>query len=360
MVRFLALAAALVLLAVGVGFLFLSGPGDLPDFLRPDPARHLDEAREALEGLVPALDRDPAGARLDAPKLPDLRRVLVYDPADPPNTPRPGPGFGTWGDLLAAGDRVAPSALDEIELDPDEPINIQFTSGTTGFPKGVLLTHNNILNNGFVIGEYMQFTDADRLCVPVPFYHCFGMVVGNLAAMTHGATVIIPAPSFDPLLTLQTVQDERCTALHAVPTMFFAMLEHPEFSIRNPNKVRALLGVFSASNPTAFHAADGSGYRLLSDIVLELNTLNPQIASRLVRTMSRWRRYDEGRRALMQSELERIRDSDGLRPAFFAACKSSGINKASAATLFMTADSVADRPAMMPICAASRRPTSMQ
>ena len=168
--------------------------------------------------------KDCPPGEIDSWRYPNLKDVIFIGAQQ-------HPGMFTRRAAIELGDELPDSALEEREneLDIDDHINIQYTSGTTGFPKGVTLTHNNILNNGFIIGEYMQFTDQDRLCVPVPFYHCFGMVVGNLAAMTHGATVIIPAPSFDPLLTLQTVQDERCTALHAVPTMFFAMLEHPEF-----------------------------------------------------------------------------------------------------------------------------------
>ncbi len=112
----------------------------------------------------------------------------------------------------------------------DDPVNIQFTSGTTGAPKGATLTHHNILNNGFFIGEAMRLTDADRLCIPVPLYHCFGMVLGNLACVTHGATMVYPGEGFDPVAVLRTVQDERCTGLHGVPTMFIAILDHPDFS----------------------------------------------------------------------------------------------------------------------------------
>src|SRR5256714_535995 len=135
--------------------------------------------------------------------------------------------FGTpeWDELLAGGD--APRELPELGF--DDPINIQYTSGTTGFPKGATLSHHNILNNGFFVGEFCGYTDADRVCIPVPFYHCFGMVLGNLACTTHGATMVIPAPAFEPEASLQAVQSERCTSLYGVPTMFIAELEHPRF-----------------------------------------------------------------------------------------------------------------------------------
>ncbi len=109
-------------------------------------------------------------------------------------------------------------------------INIQFTSGTTGFPKGATLTHHNIVNNGYFIGEAMRLTPEDKLCVPVPLYHCFGMVLGNLACVTHGAAMVYPAEAFDPISTLEAASAERCTALHGVPTMFIAELDHPRFA----------------------------------------------------------------------------------------------------------------------------------
>jgi fatty-acyl-CoA synthase len=116
------------------------------------------------------------------------------------------------------------------ELSNNDPINIQYTSGTTGFPKGATLSHRNILNNGFFVGGLINLGRGDRVCIPVPFYHCFGMVMGNLGALTHGATIVIPAPGFDPGITLAAVQSERCTALYGVPTMFIAMLGHPDFA----------------------------------------------------------------------------------------------------------------------------------
>ena len=118
----------------------------------------------------------------------------------------------------------------QAELSADDPINIQYTSGTTGFPKGATLTHHNLLNNGFFVGEGCGYTEADRICIPVPYYHCFGMGMGNLAATSHGATMVIPAPGFDPALTLKAVQDERCTSLYGVPTMFIAELGLPNFA----------------------------------------------------------------------------------------------------------------------------------
>ncbi len=138
-------------------------------------------------------------------------------------------GSGEWQSLLENGRSQDRDALGRIELDTDDPINIQYTSGTTGFPKGATLSHHNILNNGFFVGELCNYTEADRICIPVPFYHCFGMVMGNLAATSHGAAMIIPAPVFDPAATLQAVQDERCTSLYGVPTMFIAELSAPGF-----------------------------------------------------------------------------------------------------------------------------------
>ncbi len=151
-------------------------------------------------------------------RCPDLREVVLFD------TP-------AWSSLLAAGEAGDPARLAEIEagLSPDDPINIQYTSGTTGFPKGATLSHHNILNNGFFVGELCGYTHVDRICVPVPFYHCFGMVMGNLAATTHGACVVLPGPGFDPAATLDAVQAERCTSLYGVPAMFIAELALPDF-----------------------------------------------------------------------------------------------------------------------------------
>jgi fatty-acyl-CoA synthase len=160
-----------------------------------------------------------------AGELPALDRRVVLGPDTPA-------GAMGWDDLREAGDRVPVDRLREREalLQFDDPINIQYTSGTTGFPKGATLSHHNILNNGFFIGEGCGYTDADRVCIPVPLYHCFGMVLGNLACTTHGAAMVYPAEAFEPEATLAAVQAERCTSLYGVPTMFIAELEHPSFA----------------------------------------------------------------------------------------------------------------------------------
>jgi fatty-acyl-CoA synthase len=154
-------------------------------------------------------------------------------------------GSPQWQALLDAGRRLDRGALDSIELDTDDPINIQYTSGTTGFPKGATLSHHNILNNGFFVGELCNYTEADRICIPVPFYHCFGMVMGNLSATSHGACMVIPAPAFDPVATLETVQAERCTSLYGVPTMFIAELSAPGFASYDLSSLRT--GIMAGS-----------------------------------------------------------------------------------------------------------------
>ena len=152
-----------------------------------------------------------------------------------------------WEAMLARADEVSAETLAEreAELDFDEAINIQYTSGTTGFPKGATLSHHNILNNGFFIGETLAYTPADRVCLPVPFYHCFGMVLGNLAITTHGAAMVIPAPAFEPIATLEAVQAEHCTALYGVPTMFIAELGCEQFSAYDFSTLRT--GIMAGS-----------------------------------------------------------------------------------------------------------------
>jgi fatty-acyl-CoA synthase len=165
---------------------------------------------------------------------PDLREVLFLgDPA--------------WDRLMDTG-RAADRALlaeRETQLSADDPVNIQYTSGTTGFPKGATLTHHNLLNNGFFVGEGCSYTEADRVCIPVPYYHCFGMGMGNLGCTSHGSTMVIPAPGFDPALTLQAVQDEKCTSLYGVPTMFIAELALPDFASYDLSSLRT--GIMAGS-----------------------------------------------------------------------------------------------------------------
>ena len=180
--------------------------------------------------LLPAL-RTARPEALASAEFPALRRVVLYDPSDPPRTSRPQPGLTLWSEILVAAATVSAEELDRATaaLDSDDPINIQYTSGTTGFPKAVLLTHHNILNNAWFVGRAMCFTERHRLCAPVPFYHCFGMVLANLLCLSIGACLVIPGEYFEPGSTLRAVHRERCTAIYGVPTMFIAELEHPDF-----------------------------------------------------------------------------------------------------------------------------------
>ncbi|MFG2340088.1 AMP-binding protein [Streptomyces yangpuensis] len=168
------------------------------------------------------------------PRCPDLEFVALLE----------GP---LWNSLLERGRQGDPADLAraQAELGPDDAVNIQYTSGTTGFPKGATLSHHNILNNGFFVGELCHYTEQDRVCIPVPFYHCFGMVMGNLACTSHGATMVIPAPSFDPAATLAAVESERCTSLYGVPTMFIAELAEPDFDAYDLSSLRT--GIMAGS-----------------------------------------------------------------------------------------------------------------
>jgi fatty-acyl-CoA synthase len=179
-------------------------------------------------GMIEALAPEIASSRrgdLSAKALPHLKTVIRIGGA-------PRPGWYDFEEIPALATSATRNALDIVarELQPSDAINIQFTSGTTGLPKGATLSHRNILNNGYFTGAQMALTPEDRLCIPVPLYHCFGMVLGNLACITHGAAMIYPAAGFDPRSVLKTVAAERCTALHGVPTMFIAELEHPDFA----------------------------------------------------------------------------------------------------------------------------------
>src|SRR5258708_2423403 len=177
-----------------------------------------------LNTLMPELAKAQPGD-LHAARLPQLRAVIQVGGPSSPGTI----AFDEVSSMGGARHRDALTALAKT-LQFDDAVNIQFTSGTTGSPKGVTLTHHNILNNGYFVGRAMRLTENDRICIPVPLYHCFGMVMGNLAAVTSGAAMVYPGEGFDPLVTLQTIEQEKCTTLYGVPTMFIAELDHPEFA----------------------------------------------------------------------------------------------------------------------------------
>lgn len=191
-----------------------------------------------LNTVVPELAVSRFGA-LNCPKLPFLKNVIFIGEGTPD-------GMLNFERIAELGDAVSDAELAAVEatLDCHETINMQYTSGTTGFPKGVMLTHCNIINNGFNIGECMKFTDKDRLCIPVPFFHCFGCVLAVMACVTHGSTMV-PVEIFEPLKVLQTIEAEKCTAVHGVPTMFIAELEHPEFSKYDLSSLRS--GIMAGS-----------------------------------------------------------------------------------------------------------------
>ena len=183
-------------------------------------SNYIDMLAEILPELTAAKPGELASTR-----LPELRAVIRLGEER-------SPGMYTFSQVATLGDEPARQRLSALgkELQFDDPINIQFTSGTTGAPKATTLSHHNILNNAFFVGEAMRLSEADRLCIPVPMYHCFGMVLGSLTCITHGAAMIYPSEGFEPLATLEAIEKERCTALHGVPTMFIAELDHPEFA----------------------------------------------------------------------------------------------------------------------------------
>ena len=168
------------------------------------------------------------------PNCPDLEQVVYFDTDD-------------WSAMISAGDAISDEQLQERSdsLSPSDPINIQYTSGTTGFPKGATLSHRAILNNANFVGQMCDYDETDRLCIPVPFYHCFGMVMGNLACAVHGATMVIPCPTFDPAAVLRVVANERCTSLYGVPTMFVAQLGHPDRAAHDLSSLRT--GIMAGS-----------------------------------------------------------------------------------------------------------------
>lgn len=196
----------------------------------------LNQAGIRLLVAAPSFKTSDYAAMIDEvrPSVPSLEQVVLI-------------GRTSWDLLVASGQDVPDAELLTVQgtLTPDDPINIQYTSGTTGFPKGATLSHRNILNNGFFVGELCRYSEADRVCIPVPFYHCFGMVMGNLACTTHGAAMVIPAPGFDPVATLTATQDERCTSLYGVPTMFIAEWALPTFDDYDLSGVRT--GIMAGS-----------------------------------------------------------------------------------------------------------------
>ncbi|MFE8073118.1 AMP-binding protein [Marinobacteraceae bacterium S3BR75-40.1] len=194
-----------------------------------------------LKELIPGLEKPQNGDLKDS-HLPNLRRVVCLD------ANHRAAGMMSWAELQALADQTAESDYYERQgtLEFDDPINIQYTSGTTGAPKGATLSHHNILNNGLFVARRMNFSAEDRLVIPVPLYHCFGMVMGNLGCITHGATMIYPSDGFEPEATLKAVEREKATALYGVPTMFIAELEHPDFDQFDLSTLRT--GIMAGSN----------------------------------------------------------------------------------------------------------------
>ena len=195
--------------------------------------------------VVPELAAATAG-ELNSTRFPHLRHVIFIPPHDDVSTPTP-PGMWRWDDLLTLAEQTSPDDLRnrQAQCGPDDVVNIQYTSGTTGNPKGAMLTHHNLVSNARHVGDAMEMDEHDRLCIPVPFYHCFGCVMGSLNCVVHGSTMIIPAEHFDPLQTLHAISAERCTAVHGVPTMFIAQLGHPEFTNLDLSSLRT--GIMAGS-----------------------------------------------------------------------------------------------------------------
>jgi fatty-acyl-CoA synthase len=203
------------------------------------PAFKTSNYTEMLYTLAPELNASEPGT-LKAAKLPALTTVIRLGSEKVA-------GMFTWDELMAMGEAISDEQLSAVQSEQefDAPINIQYTSGTTGFPKGATLSHHNILNNGYFVARLQNFTHEDKLCIPVPLYHCFGMVMGNLGCITHGATMVYPAEGFEPKATLDAVQEERCTSLYGVPTMFIAELAHPDFAQYDFSSLRT--GVMAGS-----------------------------------------------------------------------------------------------------------------
>ncbi|MGD9860271.1 MAG: AMP-binding protein [Marinobacterium sp.] len=223
--------------------------------------------RGMLYELAPEL-KACADGKLKSQKLPDLECIINL-------SDEKHPGMWRWADMLELADHVSEDELADLQatLQFDDPINIQYTSGTTGFPKGATLSHHNILNNGFFVAESMGFTSEDRLVIPVPLYHCFGMVMGNLGCITHGATMIYPDEGFDPTSVLKAVHSQKATALYGVPTMFIAELDHPEFDSFDLSTLRT--GIMSGSIcPT----------EVMKQVISKMNMKEVQIAYGMTET----------------------------------------------------------------------------
>ncbi len=220
-----------------------------------------------IRELAPEIDHAEPG-QLKAERLPHLKTLIQIGG-------QTAPGMYNFSEIAPLADDDTRARLVELAstLQFDDPINIQFTSGTTGFPKGATLTHFNILNNGFFVGEAMKLTEEDRLCIPVPLYHCFGMVLGNLACTTHGAAMIYPEEAFEPLSVLETVQAERCTALHGVPTMFIAELDHPRFKEFDLSRLR-----------TGIMAGSPCPIEVMKRVIAEMNLTEVTIAYGMTET----------------------------------------------------------------------------
>ncbi len=228
-----------------------------------------------LRDICPELASCAPG-QLQSAKLPELKNVVLLDSAQP--------GTFSFQGLIEDGKQGSDEELRATlaSLDPDDEINIQYTSGTTGFPKGVTLTHFNILNNGHHVAHICKFTHNDRLCIPVPFYHCFGMVMSSIACLSQGSTMVIPAATFEPLAVLETIEAEKCTALNGVPTMFISLLNHPDFAKFQVNTLRA--GIMAGAPCPIDTMRDVISKMGMSDVVIAFGQTEASPVTTMTRT----------------------------------------------------------------------------